>query len=115
MICPECGAEYIAGVRVCADCGVPLVEHLPGEEPELSPMDEEVRVNISEGYYEEVYTGVNVAEINLIKSLFDDAGFDYFFSPEEPVVATEPVRIMVRRDQVEEALIVLRSLDQPET
>ncbi len=28
MICPECETEYRAGVTVCADCGVDLVEEL---------------------------------------------------------------------------------------
>jgi hypothetical protein len=30
MICPECRAEYREGFRRCADCGVELVEVLPG-------------------------------------------------------------------------------------
>jgi hypothetical protein len=30
MICPECKAEYRDGFARCADCGVELVETLPG-------------------------------------------------------------------------------------
>jgi hypothetical protein len=29
MFCPHCQAEYLHHVRLCSDCGVPLVEHLP--------------------------------------------------------------------------------------
>jgi hypothetical protein len=32
MFCPKCEAEYIEGITECADCHVPLVEKLPGED-----------------------------------------------------------------------------------
>jgi hypothetical protein len=28
MFCPQCQAEYLHHIRHCADCGVPLVEHI---------------------------------------------------------------------------------------
>ena len=31
--CPDCGAEYRAGVETCADCGVPLVDEPPPPPP----------------------------------------------------------------------------------
>lgn len=34
MWCPNCKNEYVKGITHCADCGVPLVETLPEEEPE---------------------------------------------------------------------------------
>ena len=33
--CPECRAEYQAGIEKCTDCGVALVEQLPDAEQEL--------------------------------------------------------------------------------
>jgi len=115
MICPECRAEYVGGVKICVDCGVPLVEHLPGEEPELTPLDDDVAPVVDhDGNYEEVYVGLNRAEVAIIKSMFDDAGFDYLCENEQQITAL-PMRILVRRDQVDEALVVLRSLDEPET
>ena len=37
MFCPKCKAEYREGFTVCADCGVPLVEHLNAA-PEFDPV-----------------------------------------------------------------------------
>ncbi len=34
MICPDCRAEYRAGVNRCSDCDVPLVASLPTNEVE---------------------------------------------------------------------------------
>jgi hypothetical protein len=33
MYCPSCGSEYRPGYTECADCEVPLVEHLPDNVP----------------------------------------------------------------------------------
>ena len=34
-VCPRCGDEYVAEVRVCRECGVQLVDSLPEEEEPL--------------------------------------------------------------------------------
>jgi len=31
--CPNCKSEYVAGVARCSDCDLPLVDHLPDEQP----------------------------------------------------------------------------------
>jgi len=42
MFCPRCATEYIEGIRMCADCGVPLVKELPRntESDPLAPSSE---------------------------------------------------------------------------
>jgi hypothetical protein len=39
--CPECGAEYVEGVRECADCLVPLVDQRPLSVDEVGEPEEE--------------------------------------------------------------------------
>jgi hypothetical protein len=38
--CPQCGEEYLATTRECADCGVPLGVGAPAAQPEPEPVDE---------------------------------------------------------------------------
>ena len=40
MICPQCGAEFVDDVEVCADCEVPLVAAPPEPDPRFrSPLE----------------------------------------------------------------------------
>lgn len=55
----------------------------------------------------------NPMDIAFIKSLLDDTGIDYFFHGEHfnavhPMA--QPARLMVRRDQAEEAMGLIREL-----
>jgi hypothetical protein len=40
VICPKCRSEYVAGVTVCYDCGVDLVESLAQAGHDARPDDE---------------------------------------------------------------------------
>jgi hypothetical protein len=51
MFCPECRAEYRDGFSRCADCGIDLVEQLPGSE-----------ATVSEAAVQEVWAGEDQAQ-----------------------------------------------------
>lgn len=114
MICPECGAEYRAGVTVCPDCGVALVAELPRTEGE-SPYEYVELVTVLE-------TG-DEFKLALAKSLLEEAGITFHAAGEglqdlfgvgrfgagfNPLVG--PARLQVRPDQAEEARAMLADL-----
>jgi hypothetical protein len=96
MFCPQCKSEYQEGVVICCDCDVPLVSELQIE-PKPGFVD-----------YEEILYTNNAADIAIIKSLFDSEGIVYYFLGEHFAF---PVRLMVNKDQVEEARELLKDLN----
>ena len=104
MYCPHCGTEYIEGVTVCADCGIPLTEARPAEDQRLPETTE----------FEEVLATFNPGDLAIIKSLLDGESIEYFIQGEffnyvEPLV--QPARLMVRKDQVKETREILKDLN----
>ncbi len=102
MFCPNCRTEYQKGVSTCADCGAALVEELPEK-----PTPEYVE-------YDEVLAIFSAGEIAIMKSILDDAEITYYFKGEmfnyvDPLI--QPARLMIRRDQVPEALEILKGME----
>ena len=102
MFCPKCRAEYREGFHVCSDCNVDLIEVIPPEpEPEF--------VNLKE-----VLATYNPADVAFLKSLLESEGIQYFFKGEHFMYMrplADPVRLMVREDQVEAALELLKDVN----
>lgn len=102
MFCPKCGAEYRQGFTKCADCGVDLV----WEKPEIEDRIEYVE-------YTEVLRTFNAGDIAILRSVLDGDGITYyikgeFFGNIRPLA--EPASLMVRKDQVERALELIKPL-----
>lgn len=108
MFCPKCKAEYREGFFVCADCSVDLVETLPPE-PENEPDTEPEFVD-----FKEVLATYNPADVAFIKSLLEGEGITHFFKGEHFMYVrplADPVRLMVRADQVSEAVELLKEVN----
>jgi hypothetical protein len=102
MFCPNCRTEYVEGISVCADCGVPLIAKL--DEDDKSSESAEL---------EEILATFNAGDIALIKSILDGEGITYYFSGEESnymLPLTQPPKLMVPKDQAEQAREVLKDL-----
>ena len=97
MFCPECRAEYREGFYICTDCGVSLVSELP---PESAPESVE---------FEEILISLSASDMAMINSLLDSEGIVYYFQGESSY-SFDPTRLMVRKDQADEAREILEGL-----
>ncbi len=97
MFCPECRREYKEGFYTCRDCGVSLVPELP---PEPAPESHE---------FEETLVLLSPSDVAMIKSLLDSEGIAYYFKGESPY-SDDFTRLMVRKDQADEARQILEGI-----
>ena len=99
MFCPNCRTEYREGFTICADCNVDLVDALP-KNKKHEFID-----------FQEVLTTYNPGDVAFIKSLLESEGIQYFFKGENFMYVrplADPARLMIRTDQVEEAVELLK-------
>ena len=101
MFCPKCRAEYRQGFYTCSDCNIKLVYELP-------PLPEPEFVD-----FKEILATYNPADVVFLKSLLESEGIQYFFKGEHFLYMrplADPVRLMVRQDQVEEAVELVKDV-----
>lgn len=99
MYCPTCRTEYRDGFVRCAECDLPLVAALPPE-PDALP-------------FEVVCSTYNPGDVAVISAILDGDGIVYGFQGEtfnrfRPLI--DPVRLLVRSDQVERARELLAEM-----
>ena len=101
MFCPDCRSEFVEGVTRCPVCHVALVISLP-DQPEPKFVD-----------FVEVLATYNPADVAFIKSLLDSEEIQYFFKGEHFMYMrplADPVRLMIRTDQVDAARELLKDI-----
>jgi hypothetical protein len=102
MFCPDCRSEFVKGITQCPVCHVALIDMLPAE-PEPQFVD-----------FVEVLATYNPADVAFIKSLLEGEGIQYFFKGEHFMYMrplADPVRLMIRTDQVEIARELLKDIE----
>ena len=101
--CPQCNAEYLENISICADCQVALV-------PEPQSEDTVEYIN-----WEVVHQVPNEVVGNIIKGVLESAGFDVLLRSYEVVahggLSPKPQwgDILVRGDDVEGAEAIVNS------
>ena len=75
--CPQCEAEYEAGVDACTDCGVALVDQLP---PEQAP-------DTADGEPVALRNFANAAEASMVRDLLEENGIRAYVSGGDFTVA----------------------------
>ena len=115
MYCPKCGAEFREGFFECSDCLVPLVENLPLEDPkpivENLPPEEPKPTIASECIkFKNIKKSTDMGDIAIIKSILDDYKIKYSIYNEflASPFAKDEYRLMVSKDQVQEARELLK-------
>ena len=104
MYCPKCGHEYNKGITICPECGVGLVEERPGRDDSDSDDRE----------FESIVATHNSGDISLIKSLLDSADIYYYIEGDTANAGgsfSEPARVYVHPDQLEEARSLLEDVE----
>lgn len=113
MICPNCEAEYIDGINICADCGANLI---PNEE---FIKEEEEFVSLED--WKEVHSTHDVIEAEMLKSNLSGAGIDAIvFSKEDRMrlnlsyVGSAPIKLFVKKDNFENAAQIINEINNTE-
>jgi len=104
MFCPTCKGEFREGFVVCMECREKLVPELP---PESEPEPEFVE-------YEEVTATYNSGDIAYLKCVLDSEDITYHMKGEHFMYVrplAEPVRLMVKKDQVEDVKAIIKDLN----
>lgn len=117
--CPRCGSEYRAGFRICSDCGVELVDEVPGDRPDATPNREyEAHTSWVGTDPVEVFRGTEVDAALVRGALVDsDIPAAVWSSGHEGLYghvfanSIFPHRVMVHKDDEAEARAIIAGFD----
>lgn len=107
--CPNCDYEYVEGITICPDCGVPLV----GEDVFIKPEE------WSEENWEVIYTSTHEYEIEMLKDNLEGAGIKAAMLSQKDRNFPAPgdfsiVKLLVQKGDVRSALGFIEEIKNQE-
>jgi hypothetical protein len=101
MICPNCEAEYVKGITVCADCGETLIPRKDYEGHLVNSSD-----------WITVYTTGETYEAEMLKSNMEGGGIETLIVKQKdssfPTVGDlSVIKILVKKSDAENALLII--------
>lgn len=116
MRCPRCDAEYVAGIGVCADCDVPLVD--AGAAAASFDRHAEPVIVFESGHPDRIAIAKSLLISSDIEFMVTGEHvqdlFGYGRFPAASNLVVGPMRVLVARDDAEDATVVLDGLDRSE-
>jgi len=102
MFCPKCGAEFVKGIKVCSDCGVPLAKEVP---PQPKPKYRELT---------EVFSTSQLAEAAVVKTMLESSGIScYLYNAHYPAMASTgiavPIKVMADKNSEQAAREIINN------
>lgn len=104
MICPKCEAEYLEGVKVCADCNVELISKEEYEKNLIQEKDWDI-VYTTDVRYEAEMLKTNLESAN-IKTIILSQKDHSFPTPGDLAV----IKLIVRRKDFEDAKSIISDI-----
>jgi len=114
MICPNCEAEYIDGITMCADCATALI---PNDEFVKEDLDQMVSLDD----WKVVHSTNDLIEAEMLKANLSGADIEaIIFSKEDRMrlnlsyVGSAPIKLFVKSEFFEEASQIINEIKNTE-
>lgn len=108
MICPNCEAEYVEGVTVCADCGTELVTQ-EDFEINLVEHDDWISVYSTDVMYEAEMIKSNLAGAKIESIILSQKDKSFPAGGDLSVI-----KVMVQKDDADDAVNIIQDIQSKE-
>lgn len=108
MICPKCEIEYLDDIKVCVECGTPLVTIEDFELNLVNYKDWDVAFTTAENF-----------EAEMIKANLEGAGIESIILSQKDINFPSPgdlsiIKVLVKKEDLEDAESIINDINKDE-